>query len=122
MGAECAGAARGARANDARGGRADHALHGVDDGVRAASNRDWRVGVGASRGVAAAYFVHHTARRARAADVPEPYLHVYCAVIGVEPSDGKLVTPNQAAWVRSGHEGGACFRAELAKSRIELGT
>lgn len=74
-----------------------------------------------ARGVAAAYFVHHTARRARAADVPDPHLHVHCVVVGVERSDGRLVTPNQAAWVRSGREGGAYFRAELAKGLIELG-
>jgi conjugative relaxase-like TrwC/TraI family protein len=74
-----------------------------------------------ARGVVAAYFVHHTARRASSADVPDPHLHVHCVVVGVERSDGKLVTPNQAAWVRHGREGGAYFRSELASRLVELG-
>lgn len=75
----------------------------------------------AARGVGAAYFVHHTARRASAAQVPDPHLHVHCVVVGVERSDGQLVTPNQAAWVRSGREGGAHFRADLATRLLDLG-
>lgn len=74
-----------------------------------------------ARGVASAQFVHHTARRASAAEVPDPHLHVHCVVVAVERSDGRIVTPNQAAWMRHGREGGAYFRSELASRLLELG-
>jgi conjugative relaxase-like TrwC/TraI family protein len=74
-----------------------------------------------ARGVASAHFVHHTARRASSASVPDPHLHVHCVVVAVERSDGRIVTPNQAAWVRHGREGGAYFRSELASRLLELG-
>jgi conjugative relaxase-like TrwC/TraI family protein len=74
-----------------------------------------------ARGVASAHFVHHTARRASDASVPDPHLHVHCVVVAVERSDGRIVTPNQGAWVRHGREGGAYFRSELASRLLELG-
>lgn len=74
-----------------------------------------------ARGVASAMFVHHTARRVSSASVPDPHLHVHCVVVAVERSDGRIVTPNQAAWVRHGREDGAYFRSDLASRLQELG-
>lgn len=74
-----------------------------------------------ARGVAHAQFVHHTARSTRDGSIPDPHLHVHCVVVAVERSDGRIVTPNQAAWMRHGREGGAYFRAELADRLMELG-
>ncbi len=74
-----------------------------------------------ARGVASAHFVHHTARATSANVIPDPHLHVHCVVVAAERSDGRIVTPNQAAWMRHGREGGAYFRAELASRLREHG-
>lgn len=74
-----------------------------------------------ARGVASAQFVHHTARATGGNAIPDPHLHVHCVVVAAERSDGRVVTPNQAAWMRHGREGGAFFRAQLAERLMHLG-
>ncbi|MCW2922390.1 MAG: TrwC relaxase [Thermoleophilia bacterium] len=73
-----------------------------------------------ARGVVGASFLHHSARGVDGAR-PDPQLHVHTLVVGVKRADGKLVTPDQAAWMRHGREGGAYFRCDLARRLRGLG-
>lgn len=74
-----------------------------------------------AQSIASAQFVHHTARATHESAIPDPHLHVHCVVVAATRSGGAVVTPNQAAWMRHGREGGAYFRSELAGRLCNLG-
>lgn len=81
-------------------------------------------------GMAAALALHVTARRAHGEAVPSPQLHVHGLIVGVERSDGELVSADTFRLFKDDAplEGGAVFRAWLAHEltmlgyRIEAGT
>lgn len=74
-------------------------------------------------GMAATLALHVTARRAHGEAVPSPQLHVHGIVVGVERSDGTLVTPDSFRLFKDDAplEGGAVGRATLAHELVGLG-
>jgi conjugative relaxase-like TrwC/TraI family protein len=74
-------------------------------------------------GMAASMTLHVTSRVAHGDVFPAPQLHLDCQLVGVESSEGELVTPNSWPLYRRGAplEGGAMFRGWVAADFVRQG-
>lgn len=77
-----------------------------------------------ARSLLGAEFVHTSSRLARdemTGAIPDPQLHAHLVLFAAERSDGKLAAIESRQLYRSAREGGAWYRAELARNLQELG-
>ena len=77
-----------------------------------------------ARSLLGAEFVHTSSRLARdeaTGAIPDPQLHSHLVLFAAERRDGKLAAIESRQLYRSAREGGAWYRAELARNLQELG-